>query len=197
MSLFRWSIAGMMGMVLACAVGFAALRHPTILVASAAFTVALTVLLFAVLAALRGRHRTFWLGFALAGWAYLYISVIHVHPFRDDPQEPYLLTSRLLNSLRRFNAQDDQPIPPGAPPPETPPSIEDPSGGPSSGTVLERAVAHDPFDASDIFNCFFRIGHSLAAIVHGFAGGIVIVLLERSAKRSGSKKEDPRAGVAP
>lgn len=187
MSPFRWSIAGMMGLVLLCALGFAALTHPRSVVASITYTAALTVLLFATLAALRGRYRTFWLGFAVVGWAYLYIALGAMS------QEPnaYILTHKVF--LQLFPKMDipwDRPQPFLASPssPSLPPAI--PFGLPA-GASLDATVAPELFEFSPQWLSFARIGHSLAAILHGFVGGVVIVLLEHRANRPESKGEGP------
>jgi hypothetical protein len=70
------SVAGLMGLVLLLAVGFAALRDPAELWAGVFYSLMLVVLLAAALgAALRpGRARAPWLGFALFGWGYFLLT---------------------------------------------------------------------------------------------------------------------------
>ena len=72
----RLTIAGLMTFVLFAAVGFAALRQPTLLWASAVFTATVLLLSTAVVGALarQGRGRLIWSGAAIFGWAYLLIA---------------------------------------------------------------------------------------------------------------------------
>lgn len=76
MKRFGSSVAGMMALILAVAVGFAALRDGKVLWASATFSLSVTLLATAILAACaaRGPARLAWGGFALFGWAYLGIA---------------------------------------------------------------------------------------------------------------------------
>src|SRR5262249_4779035 len=73
MSRLRFTIAQAMALVLLAGIGFAALRSASVLWASAVFTLTVTVLSAALLAAMarRGRARMTWAGFALFGWIYL------------------------------------------------------------------------------------------------------------------------------
>ncbi|HWE39328.1 MAG TPA: hypothetical protein VG406_22450 [Isosphaeraceae bacterium] len=182
----------MMGLVFVCAVGFAALMHPRSVVASATYTGALTVLLFATLAALRGRYRTFWTGFAVAGWTYFYVAFLS---FSSQTHNPYIFTNKILIYVfPKLEIPWDSPmaVPTGTPVPMALPASAIP-GVMSS----DETIAPVPFEFSPQWIAFARIGHSLAAIVHGFAGGAVIVLLERRARRSGMKKEGPQPGPLP
>ena len=72
MGRFRITIAGLMGLVVAAAIGFAALREGNEVWASVTFAVTVIILLMAVslLIYSRGAIRAGWLGFTLFGWAY-------------------------------------------------------------------------------------------------------------------------------
>jgi hypothetical protein len=91
---FRFTIAGLLGLVLFVAVGFAALREATELWDGAVFSTTLGVLSASVLLAIQhaDRRRAFWLGFALFGWISLGASLI-------PPIESRLLTTRALAFL--------------------------------------------------------------------------------------------------
>src|SRR4051795_10854976 len=69
----RISLAALLGLVLVCGLGLAAMRSPTVFWTTAATTVTLGLLLTDVLGAwlLRGPDRGFWAGFALFGGVYL------------------------------------------------------------------------------------------------------------------------------
>jgi hypothetical protein len=73
----RFSIAGLLGVVLFLAVALAALRASTDAWDSGVLGLALLILLTAVLLTThRTERRAFWLGFSLFGWAYLVASLI-------------------------------------------------------------------------------------------------------------------------
>jgi hypothetical protein len=88
---FRFTIGGMLALVVFLAVAIAALREATDLWDNGVFTAALFVLLAAVLLVVHrtGRQRAFWVGFALFGWAYLGASLV-------PPVESRLLTTKGL-----------------------------------------------------------------------------------------------------
>ncbi|HEV3120252.1 MAG TPA: hypothetical protein VGY53_00045, partial [Isosphaeraceae bacterium] len=69
----RFSIAGLMGLVLATSLGLAALRYASPTLAGVVLMVTCSALALAVVGvACRGEaERAWWLGFALFGWGYL------------------------------------------------------------------------------------------------------------------------------
>ena len=87
----RFTIAGLLGLVLGLAVGLAALRQASDVWDGLVFGGTLAVLLASVLLAVHrdGSRRSFWLGFALFGWVYLGASLI-------PPIEARLATTRAL-----------------------------------------------------------------------------------------------------
>jgi hypothetical protein len=161
----RVSIAGLMALVLAFGLGLAALVSLSSLWASVTFTVALSALLVATLgAALRGRHRTFWLGFAVFGWGY---AIFSFAPGAERGIRPYLLTSWMLDALFPFlvNAPD----------------------------ALDVNVPLDPVSPLNDWwigpehQIYERVGHSLAILLHGVAGGGVAVLWAAYEGRKGGR----------
>ena len=72
MGKFRFSISALMGLVVAAAIGFAALREGSEAWASVTFTATAIILLMALplLIYSRGAIRAAWVGFALFGWAF-------------------------------------------------------------------------------------------------------------------------------
>jgi hypothetical protein len=90
----RFSIRGLLAVVLFLGVALAALREATALWDSAVFSVALGLLVAAILLAVHrtGRKRAFWVGFVLAGGVYLGMSLI-------PPVESRLLTTKGLAYL--------------------------------------------------------------------------------------------------
>jgi hypothetical protein len=73
MGKFRFTISALMGLVVAAAIGFAALREGSEAWASVTFTATAIILLMALplLIYSRGAIRAAWVGFTLFGWAYL------------------------------------------------------------------------------------------------------------------------------
>jgi hypothetical protein len=175
---FRFTIGGMLALVVFLAVSIAALREATDLWDSGVFTAALGVLLAAVLLAVHrtGRQRAFWLGFALFGWAYLAASLV-------PPAEARLLTTKGL-------AYPDSKVPGRT----FAYSVNIRWPNPGKGNTVQ-ALAFTP-DGSDLATnqqgvvrfwnattgvllagpdgttaSFVRIGHSILALLLGFAGG--------------------------
>lgn len=164
----RISIVGLMGVIVAAALAFAALLKPTFHAVSLTMTAVLTILLYALLVVKFGRHRTFAFGFAIFGWAY---AVLALTGFWMGVR-PYLIASHLLGDLANLlqlpNAEagtyDFNLLPPG-----------------SGLDVRFRTIPGERFQ---------RIGHSLFAVVHGVFGGCLAVWIE--SRRKGRPDE---AGV--
>jgi hypothetical protein len=100
MKRLRFSVAGLMAVILLFAVGMAALRAPTDLWASGMFTAAITLFSTSILGAMatRGSARLSWPVVAVFGWIYLIIAFAPrgVHPI----EPPRLLPSALLESVQ-------------------------------------------------------------------------------------------------
>lgn len=105
----RFSIAGLMGVVVVCGLGFAALRTDSPIWAHATLSLTLLALLTAILGAAirRGRSRAFWLGFAVFGWTYL---VLAIGPWFKTEISPHLPTTDMVNYLQGHIKQ----FPPGS-----------------------------------------------------------------------------------
>ena len=74
---FRFSIRGLMFVIVLMGIGFAALRYPTPLWANVWYSLTLASLTLAVPAAVyrRGVQRAFWVGFAACGWVYFLLAL--------------------------------------------------------------------------------------------------------------------------
>jgi hypothetical protein len=74
----RFNIASLLGVILFCGVGFAALKESSDLWESGLFTLTIGVLLVSILLAVHRSEakRAFWIGFALLGWGYLALSLV-------------------------------------------------------------------------------------------------------------------------
>jgi hypothetical protein len=72
------TIAAMMLVVALAAIGFVAVRYPTALAASAAFSIVFAALVAATVMAIcrPGRSRAIWGSFSFCGFVYLYVSMI-------------------------------------------------------------------------------------------------------------------------
>ncbi len=77
MARYRFSIRGLMIVIVVLALAFTALRTPSRLWANAWFTLALGGVTIAIPAAVAnvGDRRAFWVGFAVCGWVYFFFSL--------------------------------------------------------------------------------------------------------------------------
>jgi hypothetical protein len=157
----RFSMLGLMGVVVASGLAFAALRKPTFHAASLTMTVVLTILLFALLAAKLGHYRTFAFGFAVFGWGY---AILALAPGFWMGVRPYLIGSHLLGDLANLLAL--------------------PNLGSESwdfNRLPEGSGLHTWFTTIR-GERFQRIGHSLFAVLHGVFGGFLAVWIESRTK---------------
>jgi len=91
----RFSIGGLMGVVLVASIGLAALRSASEIWAGVMFLVTCGMLALAVVGVVcrRDEKRAWWLGFALFGWGYLALA------FWSSEQLPWVPTMYLLEGL--------------------------------------------------------------------------------------------------
>ena len=176
---FRVSIAGLMGFVILCGIALDALVHPTWFRACGVTTLALGILAFAIVGAILGRARAFWLGFTIFGWVYVAVEFSSWLNFSD-----LLLTSAVLEELYpRLHPKEAKtpsdlavipaniPMPPDAPLSPDPfmPSVALP--GPTNGTGFFRQAP--TFVYSYEYIAFRQIGQGLASLLAGLVGGVV------------------------
>jgi hypothetical protein len=189
MRTFRFTIAGLLGVITVLGIGLAALREASEFWDSGLFTLTLGVLLVSVLLAIHRREdrRAFWGGFALFGWGYMALSLV-------PSIEPRLVTTKALAYL-------DAQVPGRA----LGFTIRLSELGPGTSTKHVQGLAFSP-DGSRIATAnrggrvglwdaatgrllgtvagtdenFVRIGHSLFALLAGGAGGLVSRRLWRS-----------------
>jgi hypothetical protein len=171
----RVSVAGLMGVVLFCGAGFAALCAPSRLLASAMFSAVLVILGLVTALSRRGRGgpRPFWRGFAACGWAYLLVTC---GPWFRTEVGPYLITTAVLDVAY-------------------PRILADPSKAADYAILritypvesrwriwrdvdqhIDRGIVNSNYIVSASAS-YLRIGHSLFTVVAAYAGGCVAVLL--------------------
>ena len=93
----RFTISGLMGLIVVAAIGFAGMREGTEIWASLTYTVTVLSLLMALpfLFYSQGKTRAGWLGFVLFSWVYLYFAFGSW--WADGPGLPPLPTKWLLS----------------------------------------------------------------------------------------------------
>jgi hypothetical protein len=177
----RFTLRQLMTFVAFVAVGCGGLLHPSAWLASAIFTLTVIVLFVAVLAAVgrSGAARAFWIGFAIAGWGYLWVA--HwpdEESYLVNPQWQFqttgpLLTTKLLGRVHTAL--------------HPPPKVRgggffsvaperwgmNPNGSIFSSLPFAQfaAPAPTPAGAQPTLDAFMRIGHSLWALLFAYLGG--------------------------
>jgi hypothetical protein len=177
-----FSIAGMMGLVLLIAVGFAALRSPTILWASLIFTATVAFLATSILGVIsrRGRARMTWAGIAVFGWIYVALSFGPVTNGNGVTCPPFP-TQALIDYLRNVHESTRTTLLAQNPAwgierIQHPPEGETILNRPTNAIWLQRTGGFPPAPAAIPFIDWMdlrRIGHSLGAIVFGLLGGLI------------------------
>jgi hypothetical protein len=205
----RFSISGMMALILILAVGLAALRNANSIWAKMRPLAALGMVLGAVI--LRGGERAWSGGFACFAGVYLAFAVgpllsarfqsrmgttevlrqlyerMHVdEPGRASTQKS-LRRLAILMAVRSAQAR----------------SVAQETGDPSILVAsrqfgyLDRQVAKFQI-AAPLYEEFQRVGHSLFAVLAGLAGGMVAgSLYARRARRNASRGHDPTPDAIP
>ena len=158
MTRLRFTLAQLMAMVLYLGFGFAALRNADEFWASAAYTLAITLIAVALVGAFarNDKARTPWVGFAVFGWTYLLI--VHLPAWGvgglgfGPIRKPHLLiewgTARLQPYIK--------PLPPGM------------SGGAAGNFLMS----------------YEQVSQSLGIILFGLAGALIGRLLAAKDERS-------------
>jgi hypothetical protein len=187
----RFTITGLMGLVVVVAVGAAALRFASepwagVLVMLTLGTLGAAVLAFHERAGVR---RAWWRGFALFGWGSV---VLAMGPWASEAIAPHLPTTMGLDALyaqvnprgpvQQASLVDSSPIrstvtilpstgSPSLPNPTTGPSttVLDPTGTPAASST--RSIFKFASNATPEF--FHRVGHCLWALLVACVGGVV------------------------
>jgi hypothetical protein len=187
MGRMRVTIAGSMGLVALAAVGIAALRHPSPLVASGAFSIVVAVLFVAIVAALSlpGRRRAICGSFAVCGTGYL---VLSLGSWTTMASGPHLVTHPLADLSYRATTGHDGVLLHHSGVAVSVSSVSDywkmpqhpvmASGGP--GFLYQRSTLAESPDTIRIVPWpVSRIAHSLFALNAAAAGSLFALLLTR------------------
>jgi hypothetical protein len=200
----RFSIGSLLAMIAILGVGFAAMRSPSPVWASAIYTVAALAIVCAVANAIvgRGARRAYWLGFSLFGGAYFFLTLGSNHfvtepildllypqiaPESPDGTRPLLIVPPPPTLANVYASVDPygnpkQPIP-VSPVITSPPTVSFASNPPAESawdhwTKPDRALGDYllPADLSASYSSrsFRQIGHALAALLAAMLGGVFV-----------------------
>lgn len=165
----RFTVAGLMVIVLLIAMGLAALRSQSIVWTSAVFTAAIILFSTSVVGAIStgGLARSTWAGMAVFGWTYYGIVF---GPWPDSTSKPPpLLTANALDYVQDYILSDG----------ETPYmfTMKFPAGGQSAHGIRGRMVpgaAPPPGGYKKVdLGLYQQTGHSLAGILFGVLGALM------------------------
>jgi hypothetical protein len=173
---FRFSLRGVMMMIVLLAAAFAALRFPTPLWANVWYSLTLATLTLAIPAAVyrRDERRAFWVGFATCGWVYF---ILALAPWFQTEIGFQLATTTILDVLAPSIVQQDYLLrsyvggfnPPSAPVEPTPWQSwnlpEFPSEKP--WRLSGYATLHCP-------GLYLRIGHAVLCLLNALVGGEIV-----------------------
>jgi hypothetical protein len=205
----RFTIAGLLGVILCVAVAFAALREATDVWDSGLLTLTVGLLLTSILLATHraGIRRAYWQGFALFGAVYLVASLV-------PAIEPRLLTTKGLAFVDAKIPGRDRAVSVvlGMPATTTGGSTAMAPGGPweislpgetlvatTQGTVRLWSVQTTQGLAGPLGSSanFVRIGHSLLALLVAFFGGRLSRCLALGRRRPADAPAASHDGDAP
>ncbi len=169
---YRFSIRGIMAVIVLFAGAFAALRYPSRFWANAWFSLALGAVTLAIPAAIAGigRDRAFWTGFAVCGWVYFVMSLA---PWFYQETSYQLLTTTILDIASPYIVQKEYLVrayvvgfnPPNAFGEPTPWQVWNlPDFSLGQRTRMGYTVLQSPV-------IYLRIGHSAFCLLMAFVGG--------------------------
>jgi hypothetical protein len=183
----RFSIRGLMVVIVLLGLAFAALRTPSRLWANVWFSMTLAALTLAIPAAAytRGGRRAFWVGFSTCGWVYF---IIAMAPWFQSEVSFQLATTTLLDILAPHIVQKEYLLrsyigsfnPPSGPTPPTPWQAWNLPEFPQETTWhLGYATLHSP-------GLYLRIGHAACCLLIAVFGGETIRYLHATRSAPGA-----------
>jgi hypothetical protein len=199
----RLSIAGLMGFVVVVAIGIGGLKAADPIWASSCYTLAFFSLIASVILAIqrRERKRAFWVGFAVAGWPFFYLSMQQITVNGTRPQlltELLLLKAESLFPVVPLSITPSEPattsdtpadtsatttnlltLPPSIPvPPVIPPVSSFNITGPPSVSAGWMLMYQPP----EVY--FHQVGNSMATIICAYTGGLFSLFLAGRRERN-------------
>ena len=210
----RFSILTLMGCVLACGIGFAALRDANPIWASVMGLATLALLGVAVLGIVhrRGRKRAWWLGFALFGGLY---HLLAAGPWVADVTRPTLPTTQLLDYTHSLVVGPGavvwttNALPAGSattlglqstggtnltltPQTHILSVVTAPPGGAQTSFLMSGSNLRMLLPGAVNYEPFLRVGHCLFAIMIGLLGAFVsgVDVVEAGAGRAGLNRRN-------
>jgi hypothetical protein len=175
---FRFNIASLLVVVLLVAVGFAALRESNETWDSGLFTLTHSVLLASTLLAIHriDARRAFWIGFAVFGSGYLALSLVPSIKYRLVTTLALgLLDSKIAGRPRLIYTNDTSPTNEGN-------QLAPSSQGQVRGWQVARGRLLGVWRGTT--ENLLGIGHSLFALLAGWAGGLLSRRLWRTSRRA-------------
>lgn len=170
---FRFSVRGLMVLIVLLGTAFAGLRSPTPLWANGWFSLVLATLTLAVPAAAycRDERRAFWVGFATCGWVYF---VLTLAPWFQTEFGFQLFTTTILDIFAPYIVQKEDLVrvyvgsfkPPSSLAPPTPWQTWNLPEFPPENPW--RVVGYVTLVSPGLY---LRIGHSIFCMLIAFLGG--------------------------
>jgi len=172
----RFSIAGLMGVVLIVAIGLAALRNASDIWAGVIFLVTCGVLALSIVGMIcrQEGERAWWLGFALFGWGYVALAFWPSHE-SGLPQLPTIALFERLSANLGVNPQD---------------LVGGPRAGGMAGGIGPAAMQGGIRSVPVVvlaggggggpvarYEAFEQVGHCLSALVFAIVGGTLARIL--------------------
>jgi hypothetical protein len=158
---FRFSIRGLMVVIVLLCLAFAALRFPTPLWANIWFSLTVAALTLAVPAAVyrRGDQRAFWVGFAVCGWVYF---ILALAPWMQGEAGFQLATTTILDLMSPHIVQKIVPV-------ETTPwqVWNMPDDPPANSYSVGYVTLISP-------ELYLHIGHAFFCILIALLGGVMV-----------------------
>jgi hypothetical protein len=172
---FRFSIRGLMVVIVLLCLAFAALRFPTPLWANIWFSLTVAALTLAVPAAVyrRGEQRAFWVGFAVCGWVYF---ILALAPWMEGEAGFQLATTTILDLMSPHIVQKIAPV---EPPPWQVWNIPDDS--PASSRSVRYVTLISP-------ELYLHIGHAFFCILIALLGGVIVRYLAATCQEPAAKE---------